>query len=105
MHRVRYYILWGHEAVPVKNVREWAKWFELADRHVDLTIRRGVRVSTVFLELDHSFGMDPPLLIETMVLGGIYDQEMVRYSTWDEAVAKHEAMCRKVWPLRVVKRD
>ena len=50
----------------------------------------------VFLGLDHSFGSGPPLLFETMVFGGPLDEEMDRYTTWDEAEAGHKAMVKRV---------
>jgi Lar family restriction alleviation protein len=49
----------------------------------------GVRVSTVFIGLDHQFGEGPPLLFETMIVGGPHDGYQNRCSTWDEAVAMH----------------
>lgn len=48
-------------------------------------------VSTVWLGLDHNFGGDgPPLIFETMILGGTLDQQQWRYSTEAEARAGHE---------------
>lgn len=57
-----------------------------------------VEVSTVFLVLDPQFGPGPPLLFETLVFGGEFDEEMERYSTWKEACEKAKAelaKCRK----------
>jgi hypothetical protein len=49
------------------------------------------RVSTVFLQLDHNWDPDgQPLLFETMIFGGKYDNDMWRYTTWNEAKAGHE---------------
>ncbi len=47
----------------------WAKWFEEAfdKRRVASTEIGDVRVSTVFLGLDHSFGDEEPIFWETMV--------------------------------------
>ena len=53
-------------------------------------------VSTVFLCIDHSFGAGPPILFETMVFGGPLDQEMKRYSTYEEAEKGHKEMCERV---------
>jgi hypothetical protein len=47
----------------------WATWFEAADRHVRDSFQGDVRVSTVFLGLDHSV-YGPPQLFETMVFVG-----------------------------------
>lgn len=52
----------------------------------------GVRVSTVFLGLDHSYGDGPPLLFETMVFGGPLDQEQDRCATWEDAEQMHEKL-------------
>ena len=83
------YMLEGTVAVPCEDVRTWAKWFETANRHVAKNQIGAVRVSTVFLGLDHSFDEGPPLLFETMIFGGTHDEEQWRYATWDEAVAGH----------------
>lgn len=87
------YILDGHEVVECGDLMKWAEWFETADRHVAKTIIGDVKISTVFLGMSHSFGeTGPPILFETMVFGGEYDEEMERYSTWDEAEAGHKKM-------------
>lgn len=68
-------------------------------RTVTFTESNGVKVSTVFLGLDHSWGDGPPLLFETMEFGGPRDGDCDRCSTWDEAEAQHAAMCRRVGVL------
>ena len=85
------YTLDGHIAVVCHDIHEWGKWFGTADRHVaDIDIL-GIRVSTVFLGLDHNhWGDGDPLLFETMV----FDHEgdcaaMTRYFTWEEAAQGH----------------
>lgn len=94
-----YYILEGDEIVPVHQ-RIWAVWFgsNLKDRIIARTVvRDGIEVSTVFLGLDHRFGQaGPPLLFETMVFGGLLDQEQHRYATIIEARAGHSAMVERV---------
>ena len=52
-----------------------------------------VEVSTVFLTMDHSFGSGDPILFETMVFGGQYDDYQWRYSTYEEAEAGHNEAC------------
>lgn len=93
-----HYILKDQEPVPVDDVIVWAEWFGAADRHVDFTvIDIGEEVSTVFMGLDHRFfGDGPALLFETMVFGGNFDGEQLRYSTWDEAEAGHKRMVARV---------
>jgi hypothetical protein len=62
---------------------------ESADRHVGEDEIGGVRISTVFLGIDHSFDDGPPMLYETMIFGGPHNEETWRYSTWDEAEIGH----------------
>lgn len=54
-----------------------------------------VFVSTVFLVLDHSYD-DTPVLFETMVFGGKYDQYQERYHTYEEALAGHKRVLEDV---------
>ena len=87
------YILDGHEPVPV-DLMTWARWFEdnRDKRRVAATdIFPGkLWVSTVFLGIDHGFGMGPPLLFETMVFDESgNDDDCERYTTWEEAEAGH----------------
>ncbi len=67
------YILHGKTAIPCDNLFAWAQWFEAADRLVAKTEVGDVRISTVFLGLDHNFGEGDPLLFETMIFGGSHD--------------------------------
>lgn len=90
------YILDGHVPVACFNVLEWGRWFEHANRHVASTKIGDVRVSTVFLGIDHSFKSEGPLvLFETMIFGGPLDQNEQRYSTWEEAERGHEEMVKR----------
>jgi hypothetical protein len=99
------YILDGHKAVEEPDVIKWAKWFEKGNRTVNKTTADvsldgekvgQVRISTVFLGIDHSFDGGEPLLFETMVFGGKLDQEMDRCETWEAAEKMHELMCERV---------
>jgi hypothetical protein len=83
-----HYILDGHEPVPEPDVLRWGLWFESADRVVSKTTVGGQEVSTVFLGLDHQWGIGPPLLFETMVFPE--GDRCERYPTWDNAVAGHD---------------
>jgi hypothetical protein len=90
---MKHYILRGHEVVTTDSLAAWGRMFDDSDhRIVGFDMVEDVRVSTVFLGLDHNFGGGPPLLFETMVFGGEYDQQCDRYSTWDEAEAGHRAV-------------
>ena len=91
-----HYVLEGKEIKEV-DLMEWAMQFDTSDRHVTQDeIADGVKVSTVFLGLDHRYGDGPPLLFETLVFNGELDGEMVRYSTWDEAEIGHKEMVERV---------
>lgn len=65
-----------------------------------------VRISTVFLGIDHRhFGDGPLLLFETMIFGGTLDHFQNRCSTWDEAEVMHAEAVDQVrrGHLRVVR--
>lgn len=98
-----HFILIGREVMPC-DLMTWARWFEVASRtpggrHVADDTVGNLRVSTVFLGLNHSFLDDGrPLLFETMVFAledgrGAEAEgfDMQRYSTYDEAEAGHAA--------------
>ena len=91
------YILKDRAPVPCDDLYDWARWFETSKRHVANDEVGQVRISTVFLGLDHRWGKDgPPLLFETMVFGGKRDGEQWRCSTWDDAEAQHAATVKRV---------
>lgn len=72
------------------NIHEWGRWFSNPDnRRVGEDVIGDVRVSTVCLGSDHSFGGGEPLWFETMIFGGEYDEYMWRYSTLEQAKAGH----------------
>ena len=66
----------------------WTANRQVADTWVTPT----VRVSTVFLGLDHQWGEGPPLLFETLVFHDGDGQECTRYATWHAAEQGHAAM-------------
>lgn len=56
-----------------------------------------VKVSTVWLGMDHRMGPEgPPIIFETMVFGGRYDEEQEQYATEAEALAGHARWLEKV---------
>lgn len=91
--------------ITCNDVLEWAKWFESAGktRIVNQTVVDDVEVSTVFLGLDHSFGVGEPLIYETMVFENKLseykghkfrksideDGLFARYSTKEQAIKGH----------------
>jgi len=92
-----HYVLDGTIPVREANVFVWARWFETANRRVAETwVTPGIRISTVFLGMAVSYGDQPVALFETMVFGGVCDQEQDRYETWREAEQGHEQMVARV---------
>jgi hypothetical protein len=63
----RYILNAAGDPAPCEDLLEWARWYEERDnRRVALDEVNGVRVSTVFLGLDHGWGRGAPVLWETM---------------------------------------
>lgn len=93
----RHYILEGRRPQPA-SLEGWAHWFETADRIVARTVMSAeIVVSTVFIGIDHNYTRaGPPILFETLVMGGSHDGEMDRYATWEEAERGHEEMIRHI---------
>ncbi len=76
--------------VPCDDIFTWGRWFEdPTKRRVAMTETGDVRVSTVFLGLNHRFSDGPPLIYETMIFGGPHDSYQQRYSTKEEALEGH----------------
>jgi len=99
----RFYILdEEHRIRPTDDALEWAAFIEDDSKcRVALTtFECGAYVSTIFLGLDHRFGgrKGPPLLFETMTfeLSMEGDDDQRRYSSWDDALAGHNAAVRRV---------
>jgi hypothetical protein len=90
------YVLDGHVPLEEPHLLVWGRWLEMANRSVADETVGDVRISTVFLGLDHGFGARRPILFETMVFGGPLDQECERYATWDEAEEGHRIMRARV---------
>jgi len=84
----RHYILSGRLPLAV-DLMTWAMWFQTADRKIGDDRIGKVRISTVFLGLDHNFRGDEPVLFETMIFGGPLNGEMWRYCTYDQAERGH----------------
>lgn len=92
--RSEYFKLVDGQPVPTDQMGWAESWRH--DRIVAKTKLGDSEVSTVFIGLNHAFGSGPPMIYETMVFGGVLDQECEHYSTPEEARAGHEAMCDRV---------
>lgn len=100
-----FYLL-DHEKKPYKvSLDESYKLYENPDMKItkqDL-INDHIRVSTVFLGMDHRFYWietdNEPVLWETMIFGGEHDGYQQRYTSHEDALAGHAAA------IAMVKKD
>lgn len=90
------YILKNGKPVPEPDLYKWGEWFEKPEnRIVKQDKKNGIKVSTVFLALDHNFsGVGPPLLWETMVFAPD-EEDMKRYSSVKAALKGHAKFVKK----------
>jgi hypothetical protein len=93
-----YYILNDDHSTKPCEMMEWAtNRKNVVVKQDQVTLE--VRVSTVFLGLNHAWlGQGPPLIFETMIFGGPEDGYQDRYTTWDEAIKGHEKALKLVKP-------
>jgi hypothetical protein len=92
---MNFYILNGHTPVLEPDMPVWGKWMETADRHVNETTIGVLRISTIFLGIDHNFfDGQPPRLFETMIFGFDSDDSyQTRCATWEQAERMHALAC------------
>lgn len=92
-----HYILVDKEPVVCKDLEEWARFMAQDDsRRVALDEIHGVRISTVFLGLDHNWaGNGGPVLFETLITWEDHD-EILRYETYQEALDGHAVILKAV---------
>lgn len=84
------YILEGTKIIPV-DLLTWGRWLEEGRNGLWRDDIGDVLVSTIFLGLDHNFGMGgKPLLFETMIFGGAHDEYQKRYTAYKQAEAGHK---------------
>jgi hypothetical protein len=56
-----------------------------------------IKISTVFLGINHEFGDDKvPKVFETMIFGGGMDRFCERYSTWQDAERGHRRIIQRI---------
>ena len=92
------YILKDKKTIACDDLMEWGKWMQTGERKVADDEHKCIRVSTVFLGLDHSFGEGEPILFETMVFSdGDGGGDCERYKTWEEAEEGHKRICEKTF--------
>ena len=83
------YILVDGEPVEEFDLIKWGRFMQSETRKVALDEVGGIKISTVFLGLDHSFGGWVPVLWGTMIFGGKHDQYQERYTTKQKALEGH----------------
>ena len=109
------------EIVEVPDILTFAKWFETQKRFVAKDSVGKYDISTIFLGLDHSFGLGEPLFFETMVFEKklstskalskpiklkafkyhkSLDDYTRRYSTKEEALKGHREIIKEVEKLK-----
>lgn len=77
------------EPVPEPDLMTWARWYGTHERHIGSDQIGRIRVSTVFLALNHAYFGGPPVLWETMIFGGPHDGYQERYKSRTDAEAGH----------------
>ena len=89
-------VFYGFDGEPISQ-EQWCDLF-MAERHVALTtINDTVEISTVWLGIDHNFGLGgAPLIYETMVFGGKLDGTQDRYANQHAALAGHDQLVATV---------
>jgi len=90
-----FYLLDGKEPRKV-TMEEWSGCDRSDSSRVDYTETENGNVSTVFLGCGFTHGDGPPLLFETMVLGGTMDGRQDRYPTWEEAEKGHAEFVERI---------
>lgn len=87
----RYILNERDEPEACEELLTWARWFEVSgSRIVARDLVGDVRVSTVFLGLDHLFTEgSAPMLLETMIFDGPHDGYQERYASKADALEGH----------------
>ena len=91
---------WGGSQLSVKCTNIVDETLTLSENIANRVLGEStVQVSTVFLRIDHGFSTNnppdyKPILWETMVFGGKYDQSQWRYTSHAAAVAGHARVVR-----------
>ncbi len=81
---------------------EWSKLLENPEYKIVARLEEDrdgehLLISTVWLGLNHNWGPGKPLIFETMIFGGPYNEWQMRWTSEKEAVKGHEAV---VWAYR-----
>jgi hypothetical protein len=100
----RFFHLDGHTPVRCEP-EDWKPRIGTEEWRVKFSEQGDVQVSTIFLGIDHRFvGNGPPLLFETLLRVAGESHDMVRYSSWDDAVTGHDALARRAFAVEGAKK-
>jgi hypothetical protein len=87
-----WYILDENNKPVESKINEYVDWEEAnpTKKAVKQENVGDIRISTVFLGLDHAWNSDVPVLWETMIFGGEHDQYQERYTSVEDALEGHQ---------------
>lgn len=80
------------------SIDEMMEWMIANGKQIEKTqVTDDIIVSTVFLGVDHAYFFNaPPILFETMVIGGRNDRFIQRSKTWSEAEDIHNMLVDRI---------
>jgi hypothetical protein len=83
----------------VETFEEWIEfWAHEDSRVIAQTGNENIMVSTIFTGINYRFFEEgPPIVFETMVFGGKWNEFQYRYCTYDEAMAGHKKIVEEVF--------
>ncbi len=98
MSRHRFYTLNGKVYEPCPPEVAQAQWEDLSQLVLlASTISEEVSVFTIFLGIDHRTDQGgPPILFETLVVGGRWDGCYERYTSYETAETRHHQIVSEV---------
>lgn len=94
-----WYVLDEYLNIREATIEEWEEYYcDMEKRRIAFTrVSPRIMVSTVFLGLDHSFKEDTtPVLFESLVIGGKHSDDMLRYTSFDDAIKGHNELVAMV---------
>jgi len=95
MGNFMYYKLDDKYNVVPCSMEEWTVYFEGKHRLLKNTTIKDVVISTIFLGINTS-GNKKPFLFESMVFGDSDGDYIEKYTSYDEAIAGHNALVSKM---------
>jgi hypothetical protein len=93
--RPTFYRLDGRRVEPIE-AAEWLAWCEATNGGKEYLLGSGsaeLSVDTIFLGIDRQLRDGPPLLFETIILGGPCDGQAWFSATYEDAERRHQEGC------------